>query len=87
MGTYMAQWVIGIAVLIMFAVVIAASMLQVRSARRSGLLPPPGQATMADVERLAKSRQLVWAIRCYREIHRCGLAEAKRAVETLYPVA
>ena len=38
---------------------------------------------MADVERLIQSDQLIAAIRCYREIHRVGLAEAKKAVETL----
>jgi ribosomal protein L7/L12 len=55
------------------------------SARRSGFLPAEGQATMADVERLAKAGQRIYAIRCYREIHRCGLAEAKKALDDLYP--
>jgi|HubBroStandDraft_1064217.scaffolds.fasta_scaffold1186185_1 ribosomal protein L7/L12 len=61
--------------------------LRVAAARRSGLLPAPGQSSMADVERLASMGERVWAIRCYREIHSCGLAEAKRAVEALHPVA
>ena len=51
------------------------------AARRSGLLPPEGQATMADVERLVRSGNKIAAIRCYREIHDVGLAEAKKAVE------
>lgn len=52
--------------------------------RRSGLLPAPGQATMADVERLAQSGARIAAIRVYREIHHVGLAEAKKAVEELH---
>jgi hypothetical protein len=58
--------------------------LRVAAARRSGLLPAAGQSSMADVERLAKMGERVWAIRCYREIHSCGLAEAKHAVERLH---
>jgi hypothetical protein len=46
--------------------------LRVAAARRSGL-PAVGQSTVADVERLAKMGERVWAIRCYREIHSCGL--------------
>ena len=53
------------------------------SDRRSGLLPPAGQATMADVERLVRAGQRIYAIRCYREIHYCGLAEAKKAIDDL----
>lgn len=75
----------GLPVVVVVAMMVF-STLQVRAARRSGLLPEPGQATMADVERLAKARQLVWAVRCYRELHRCGLSEAKRAVEARFPV-
>ena len=51
--------------------------------RKTGILPPAGQATMADVERLIQSNQLINAIKCYREIHHCGLAEAKQAVEQI----
>ena len=58
---------------------------KVAAARRSGLLPPAGQATMADVQRLVRIGERIWAIRCYREIHRCSLVEAKQAVENLSP--
>ena len=51
--------------------------------RRSGIMPAAGQATMADVERLARTGEKIAAIRCYREIHNVGLAEAKKAVEDL----
>ena len=51
--------------------------------RRSGVLPPAGQATMADVERLIQSDQRILAIKCYRKIHHMGLAEAKQVIEEL----
>lgn len=51
--------------------------------RKSGVLPPVGKATMADVERLIQAEQLIAAIRCYREIHHVGLRDAKDAVENL----
>lgn len=47
------------------------------------LLPPKGQATIADVERLIRSGERIAAIRCYREIHQVGLSEAKKAVDDL----
>ena len=55
--------------------------------RRSGVLPMPGRATMADVERLVRSGQRILAIRCYREIHHVGLAEAKKAIDDLHVAA
>ncbi|MCL2346367.1 MAG: hypothetical protein FWC58_11020 [Desulfobulbus sp.] len=51
--------------------------------RRSGIYPPPGQTTMANVERLLKQNQPVMAIRCYREIHHCSLREAKEAIASI----
>ncbi len=63
------------------------TMLRVASLRRAGIHPVAGQATMSDVERLARSGQQVWAIRCYREIHHCGLAEAKKAINAICTAA
>jgi ribosomal protein L7/L12 len=77
---------------IVYAVIIASvvivgvyAWLQDAAGRRAGILPAPGKSTIADVERLARMGKLVWAIKCYREIHSCGLVEAKRAVEKLCP--
>lgn len=72
----------GLLVIMMMAAVFATGRDAV--SRRSDLLPSPGRATMADVERLARAGQKIDAIRCYREIHKVGLAEAKKAVEDLY---
>lgn len=55
--------------------------------RRSGVLPPAGKATMADVERLVRDGERIAAIRVYREIHHVGLAEAKRAIDDLHIAA
>ena len=68
-------------------VAFAFASLRVSAARRSGLLPAAGKATMTDIERLVKAGERIYAIRCYREVHRCGLAEAKRAIDDLYPAA
>jgi len=70
-----------------FAVIFLWTSLRTASDRRSGLFPPEGQATMADVERLVRDGHHIHAIRCYREIHHCGLAEAKKAVEELQRAA
>ena len=67
----------------LFAIALVVTALGNKKLRKSGVLPPAGKATMADVERLIQSDQLILAIRCYREIHRVGLAEAKKAVEAL----
>lgn len=56
---------------------------QLASMRRSGLYPQRGKATMADVERLLDSGARVWALRCYREIHRCSLRQAKEQIDAL----
>lgn len=52
-------------------------------ARRRGLVPPPGKATMFDVRRLLLKREKGLAIRLYREIFKSNYEEAKKAVEEL----
>ena len=42
---------------------------------------------MLDVEQLVRAGQRILAIRCYREIHHVGLAEAKRAIDDLHIAA
>ena len=53
------------------------------SARESGLYPPPGKGTDADVERLIRHRRKMMAIKLYREIHSVDLKQAKEAVDEL----
>lgn len=55
----------------------------IRGGNPSSTRLPQGRATMADVERLVQANQLIEAIKCYREIRNCGLAEAKTAVEQI----
>ena len=67
----------------LFIIALIAASRRESQMRASGVLPPPGKATMADVERLIQLDQKIAAIKCYREIHNVGLAEAKNAVDTL----
>ena len=53
--------------------------------RRSGILPERGRATLADVGRLVAAGERAYAVGCYRRIQNCSLAEAKKAVDKLYP--
>ena len=70
-----------------FAMMFLIASFRTAADRRAGVLPPAGQATMADVERLVRAGQRIYAIRCYREIHHCGLAEAKKGVDDLHIAA
>ena len=51
--------------------------------RQTGVLPPPGQGSDADVERLVTLRRKIDAIKLYREIHGTGLKTAKDAVDKI----
>ena len=51
--------------------------------RQTGVLPPPGQGSDADVERLVTLGRKIDAIKLYREIHRTDLKTAKDAVDKI----
>ena len=51
--------------------------------RRKGIYPRKGNTTTEDVVRLAASGKRILAIKAYREINRCSLKEAKKAVDAL----
>ena len=55
--------------------------------RRDGQYPRPGQATLADVERLLADGRPALAVRCFREIHGCSLRQAKEAISVMSPGA
>jgi len=74
---------IAVAAVVLVLGVHAATLMRLARLRRAGLYPPPGQATMADVERLLQHGLPVWAMRCYREIHGCSLRQAKEAIESI----
>jgi hypothetical protein len=85
---FLRSWWPAIGFVVIMAIVMAASLIRVAAARRAGLLPAAGNATMADVERLFRSGHRIWAIRCYREIHpEVMLREAKRIVEGMQTAA
>ena len=74
---------------IVVAVVVAALTLNALSRRRTddlrqtGFLPPPGQGSDADVERLVALGRKIDAIKLYREIHGSDLKTAKDAVDRM----
>ena len=51
--------------------------------RQTGLLPPPGRGSAADVERLVALGRKIDGIKLYREIHRTDLKTAKDAVDEI----
>ena len=51
--------------------------------RQTGLYPPPGQGSDADVGRLVALGRKIDAIKLYREIHRSDLKTAKDAVDRM----
>lgn len=51
--------------------------------RTRGIYPEKGKEREEDVERLLRGGERTMAIRCYREIHRVGLKEAKDAIVLL----
>ncbi len=51
--------------------------------RQTGLYPPPGQGSDADVERLVALGRKIDAIKLYREIHGTDLESAKDAVDKI----
>src|SRR5881396_225978 len=74
---------------IVVAVAVAALALNAMSRRRtddlrqSGLYPPPGQGSDADVERLVALGRKIDAIKLYREIHGSDLKTAKDVVDRM----
>ncbi len=74
---------------IVVAVVAAALALGVLNRRRTddlrqtGLYPPPGQGSEADVERLVALGRKIDAIKLYRQIHGTDLKSAKDAVDKI----
>lgn len=69
-----------IALVVAFHLAVAA---QLSTLRRSGLYPEAGKASMADVERLLSRGLPTLAMRCYREVHGCGLRQAKEALAAM----
>ena len=51
--------------------------------RQTGLYPPPGQGSDADVERLVALGRKIDAIKLYRAIHATDLKSAKDAVDRM----
>jgi len=81
------SWKIVTAVLASLVLVLTVLMLKSGStlakARSRGLLPPAGSCSDVDVMALTARGEKLVAIRLYREIHGCGLKDARLAIESL----
>ncbi len=73
-------YVVAAALLLIYCIAAARQRLKIHFARKNGQYPMPGQVTTADIERLVADGQTVLAMRAYRELHRCGLKQAKKAI-------
>jgi hypothetical protein len=51
--------------------------------RQAGAMPPPGEATDEDIERLIRARRIMSAIKVYREVHGVSMEVARREVQRL----
>jgi ribosomal protein L7/L12 len=72
-----------ITIVVFLVVADVASRMRERRARESGLYPPPGSGSQADVERLIAAGETMLAVKLYREIHHVGLKDAKEAVDNI----
>jgi ribosomal protein L7/L12 len=71
------------AIVLALIVFMGASSGTLMNARNRGIYPKEGEESDADVIRLLKAGEKILAIRCYREIHKVGLRDAKEAVERI----
>lgn len=51
--------------------------------RKKGKYPLKGQVKQEDVSLLVSKGQTILAMRAYRELHRCGLKQARQAIQQL----
>ena len=51
--------------------------------RKRDKYPLKGKAEKGDIVRLVKDRKRILAMRAYRDLHRCGLIEAKHGIKQL----
>jgi ribosomal protein L7/L12 len=72
-----------VGIIVMVFLIDRANRIKVRRLRESGVYPPVGQGTIADVEWLIVLKKKIPAIKLYREIHGVDLKTAKEAVERL----
>lgn len=71
---------VGAALLLVYCIAIARQRLKIYFARKNGQYPMPGHVKTADIQRLVADGQTVLAMRAFRELHGCGLKQAKRAI-------
>jgi hypothetical protein len=68
------------ALLLVYCIAVVCQRLKIYFARKNGQYPIPGHVKAADIQRLVADGQTSLAMRAYRELHRCGLKQAKKAI-------
>jgi hypothetical protein len=68
------------ALLLVYCIAVARQRLKIYFARKNGQYPMPGHVKTVDIQRLVAEGQTSLAMRAYRELHRCGLKQAKKAI-------
>lgn len=68
------------ALLLVFCIAEVRQRLKIHFARKNGQYPMPGHVKTVDIQRLVADGQTALAMRAYRELHRCGLKQAKKAI-------
>lgn len=72
-----------VALILFFALATFHSRIKLYRARKNGKYPLRGQVQKDDVLQLVSDGQTAFAMRAYRELHHCGLREAKKAIQQI----
>lgn len=74
---------VGAIILLVYAVALSYMKFKLFKARKKGDYPEKGNIVEDDIKRLVSDGQTTIAVRAYRELHACGLIEAKHAVNAM----
>jgi ribosomal protein L7/L12 len=71
------------ALLLAFVFAIVSFRVSLFFAKKSGKYPKRGNVQQGDIIALIAEGHTILALRAYRELHRCGLIEAKKAIDKI----
>lgn len=68
------------ALLLLYCIAVVCQRINIYFARKKGRYPLTGHVKTEDIQRLMADEQISLAMRAYRELHHCGLMQAKKAI-------
>jgi len=74
---------VGATILIVYILALLFMKIKLDIARKKGDYPEKDNIDEDDIKRMVSGGQTVLAIRAYRDLHRCGLVEAKHAISAM----